>query len=137
VAGVRLLVDSNIIVSAIVFDGNERELIFRALEKGARLFISEHVQEGTFRALQKKFPEQSKLFYEFLALMDVRVIPRKEYMHKLDGYKMVRDTHDRHVIACAVGARCDIIVTGDKDLLVLKRVNGTMILNAKQTLGMF
>lgn len=132
----RIFVDSNVLISAIVFDGNELEVILRALRKDVQLIISEHVEEKTFRTLLKKFPEHSKLFHEFLALIDISIIPRKEYIHKLDAYKIVRDKHDRHVLACAMGARCDIIVTGDKDLLVLKRINGILILNAKHCLGM-
>ncbi|HSH31294.1 MAG TPA: putative toxin-antitoxin system toxin component, PIN family [Candidatus Saccharimonadales bacterium] len=40
----------------------------------------------------------------------------------------VRDAKDAHVIAAAVEAQCDLIVTGDKDLLALGAYDGIKII---------
>lgn len=45
-----------------------------------------------------------------------------------------RDPDDDRVIACAVVGRADVIVSGDKDLLVLKRVGDIPILTAAEFL---
>ncbi len=45
-----------------------------------------------------------------------------------------RDPDDDRIIACAVVGRADVIVSGDKDLLVLKRVGNIPILTAAEFL---
>jgi predicted nucleic acid-binding protein len=46
-----------------------------------------------------------------------------------------RATDDEAVIACALAARADLIVSGDQDLLVLKRYRRIRILNAAEALA--
>ena len=46
----------------------------------------------------------------------------------------LRDPDDIHVLACAVAARADMIVTGDKDLLSLGSFQGIPILRAANAL---
>ncbi len=46
----------------------------------------------------------------------------------------LRDPDDVHVLACAVGADADAIVTGDKDLLTLKSFQGIPIFDAAEAL---
>ena len=45
-----------------------------------------------------------------------------------------RDPDDDHVLAVAIAAQADFIVTGDQDLLVLKAVQGIPILTPAQAL---
>ena len=47
---------------------------------------------------------------------------------------VVRDPDDDHVIACALAAEAEIIVSSDSDLLTLGRYRNIVILNAAQTL---
>lgn len=44
--------------------------------------------------------------------------------------RICRDPDDDHVIACAIAARADIIVSGDRDLLDLKRHGDIRIVSA-------
>ena len=46
----------------------------------------------------------------------------------------LRDPDDVHVLACAVSAKADAIVTGDKDLLTLKSFEGIPIIDAAEAL---
>lgn len=130
----RLLIDSNVLISAIVFDANELKIMVQSLRQGHVLVISEHIEEEVFRTMLDKFPEYSKLLHEFMSLSAIEVVPREKYLIKIEDYDMVRDKHDRHVLATANCAGCDIIVTGDKDLLVLKSCNGVRIMNARDAM---
>lgn len=47
---------------------------------------------------------------------------------------MCRDPDDDHVIACALTARADAIVSGDRDLLDLGQYQGIAILTTAQAL---
>ncbi len=131
---VKVLIDSNVLISAIVFDANELKVMFHCLRKGHSLSISEHIEEEVFRTMLEKFPEYSKLLHEFMSLGTIEIIPKEQYQASIDNYDMVRDKHDRHVLASAVCTDCSFIVTGDKDLLVLRSCKGVRILNAKDTM---
>lgn len=50
--------------------------------------------------------------------------------------RICRDPDDDQVIACAVAGGADVIVSGDRDLLVLKQVGDIPILSAAQFLDL-
>ena len=45
---------------------------------------------------------------------------------------MCRDPDDDNILAAAESGKCDCIITGDKDLLVLKAYKGIDILNPRE-----
>ena len=57
-----------------------------------------------------------------------------ELVEPIETPRIVRDPDDDHVLACAVAAHADCIVTGDHDLLVLKRYQNMPIFTAAETL---
>ena len=126
----RVFFDANILISAIVFDGNELEAVIRSMHAGYTIVISEHIEEEIFRVMLDKFPEHSKLFHEFINNAGFEVVSREVYFNDLDNYSIVRDKHDRHVLACADLTKCDIIVSGDKDLSELKQFKNIQILKS-------
>lgn len=48
----------------------------------------------------------------------------------------VRDPEDRMILACAVGGKADLIVSGDKDLVVLKAYQGISIVTPSAFLNL-
>ena len=130
----RIFIDSNVLISAIVFDANELKVMVQCPRKGHLLVISEHIEEEVFRTMLDKFPEYSQLLHEFMNLSAIEIVPRERYLERIEDFDMVRDKHDMHVLASADYAGCDLIVTGDKDLLVLKSCNEIRIMNARDTM---
>lgn len=130
----RILVDSNILISALVFGGNELELLVSAFRKGHAIVVSEHIREEVSRVLIRKFPGHSGLLAELLGLFPVERVPSERYLDRMERFDFVRDRYDRHVLACATVASCDLIVSSDKDLLVLGEYRGARILTANDAL---
>ena len=130
----KVLFDANVLVSAIVFNGNELEAIRISHYKEYENVISEHVEKEVVRTLLEKFPEHHKLIYEFIKLADFIIIQKHRYMDKIEEITIVRDIHDRHILACAIIEDCDYIVTGDKDLLSIKEYRGIHIVTSKEYL---
>ena len=46
--------------------------------------------------------------------------------------RVCRDPDDDNILAAAESGKCDCIITGDKDLLVLKAYKGIDILNPRE-----
>ena len=52
----KIFIDTNILISAIVFDKKELELIIRCASEGDKIYISEHILEEATRVFMKKIP---------------------------------------------------------------------------------
>ena len=130
----RILVDTNILISAIVVDRNELDVILRGIKKGDTIHISEHVTEEATRVILKKFPDFFELYENFLKTAEIKIIPKSEYISEINKIKGIRDRYDAHIIACAEKARCNLIVTGDKDLLTFENTD-IQIITSKEYLS--
>ena len=128
---VRAFIDSNILISAIVFDRNELEVIEHLKRKGHQLVISYHIHEEIFRVMLDKFPEYISMIDEFIRLSAMEIVPVDAYIDSINQFDGIRDKWDRHVLAAAVAGKCELIITGDKDLLILNNVRDIRILTSK------
>ena len=75
-----------------------------------------------------KFPEES-----IQELIDILMT----YCHITDvtsKFDVVRDKKDNKIVECAFDSKADYIVTGDPDLLVLKKFRGIKIITATEFL---
>ena len=113
----RLFIDTNVLVSGIVFDGNELEVMIKSLESGDEIYISEHILEEATRVFMKKFPKHLDMFEKFIELADIKIVEKEDYREAIQDFDDIRDKYDAHVVACADKKGCDFIISGDKDLL--------------------
>lgn len=119
----RIFIDTNVLVSGIVFDGNELEVIIKSLESGDEIYISEHILEEATRVFMKDFPKHLDMFEKFIELADFNIVEKKEYSEAIKNFDDIRDKYDAHVVACADEKDCDFIISGDKDLLEYPKKN--------------
>jgi putative PIN family toxin of toxin-antitoxin system len=116
----RYFLDANILVSGLVWDGNERELLKMGERKELQLVSSIYV----FRELQdvfegfgferQKIAESMVYLRSFLELVDATEEDVKEY------WGCLGDKGDVPVLAAAIRSKC-ILVTGDKQLKKVAR----------------
>ena len=117
----RIVVDTNVIASAVYFGGKPYDLLKLIMEEKVSAIASKEIvdeYEEILARLQHKFPKLSKS------------IPFQEIVGKLTVIKVssdiriCRDSEDDKFISCAVDGRCIYIVSGDNDLLSLKDYDG-------------
>jgi uncharacterized protein len=136
----KAVLDTTVLVSALLTlnpGGVSYELLRLAKEGTFELFISNEILEETAETL--RYPrlrqryvysdEDIIAFCQDLALIgtvvdDVPIVP------------IVRDPDDDKIVACAVAAGADYLVTCDKDLLCLKEHQGIYIVSPETFLGM-
>ena len=113
----KIFLDTNVLISAIVFDKKELELIIRCLDDSDNLYISEHIFEEAMRVFIKKFPQHVDLFKKFIKISKFQIVKKKVYEKSIMKFMDIRDKYDAHVIAAALAKKCHFIITGDKDIL--------------------
>jgi len=132
----RTVVDTNIVVSAFLWGGTPREILDAARRGTLTLFTSAALIAELEDVLSRaKFAKRiadagssvDELLGDYLALAQL-VRPTAQ------PPAVVRDPDDDHVIACALEAQAEVIVSSDDDLLTLGRYRDIAILSIAQTL---
>jgi len=125
----RVVLDTNVLVSAFFWEGNEQALLKRCKEGEMHSVTSTHILGELERVLIRKFgmPEESvRDFVKEVIMLSDLVFP--------DGDLRVveQDPADDLVLETAVLGRADAIVTGDYHLLRLGSYRGVEIKRASE-----
>ena len=118
----RVVLDSNVLLSAVVFAGGTLGR-FRSLWTIGTVVpcASKETTEELIRLLaNKKFKldmrDQQSLLADYLPFVQVTDISPKTHHANLP---LCRDPHDQMFLELALASKADFLVTGDQDLLVL------------------
>lgn len=125
---IRITPDTNVLISAFFYNGNERAILKAAIRGKLRFILSIEILDELIRVLQEKFGVDLEVTKDYvLRLNEVTDIVKPRGL--LDV--VVRDRKDVGVIECAdAGGNCEYIITGDRDLLSLKRYKQIKIVTA-------
>ncbi len=123
----KVFLDTNVLVSALATRGLCADLYERLLAEH-EVVIGEPVVLEVLDILQRKFRATDELLIKVEAeLRLLRVIPAQAVAPTLP----IRDVDDPWIIACALQAAVDCFVTGDAELLALKRVGNLPIISPR------
>lgn len=122
----RIVLDTNVLISAIVFGGRPRLVLERVISGVVGMAISEEMLEEVQEVLEgQKFcypPTVARTILNELLAISYLVRPRK----RVDAVKA--DPADNRILECALESQADCIVTGDKHLLEIGQFKGIPIL---------
>jgi uncharacterized protein len=134
---VRVVLDTNVVVSALIWGGTPERLIELAGDGVLDLFTTEALLAELAGILgRSKFAQ--KLEQKNLSAAEI-VAGYRELAATVEPASIevatLRDPDDQAVIACAIAARAEFIVSGDRDLLALKAHGSIRIVNAAEAVG--
>src|ERR1700728_5000811 len=127
----RAVLDTNEYISAFLFGGAPREVLQRAERGEYEFVVSAHIREEIERILASKFGWS-------IEQIQWAVDPLWEIAHFVTPQVTVtasRDETDNRILECAVESGAEVIVTNDKDLLVLNPFQEIYILRAHEFLA--
>jgi putative PIN family toxin of toxin-antitoxin system len=129
---VRVVLDTNVLVSAIFFSGPPSRILSAWLEDKFELAVSAEIlaeYRGTATRIGEKFPQ-----------VDVAVVLDRIALHALLVLPVglpddaCEDREDVKFLACALGARAQYVVTGDRALLRTSGYQGIEVVTPRRFL---
>jgi len=126
----RIVLDTNVVVSALLFAGTPLKLL-RLCSTNHSLLSSPYLLSELDDVFNRpKF--QRKLTQINLTPASILIAYAKQVSLVSPPFipSVCRDQADNHVLACALEAKADLIVSGDDDLLCLQSFQSIPIKNA-------
>ena len=129
---IRVVFDTNIYLSAIIFGGKPREVFLAAAKNKVILFVSKEILAELRGVLRKKFnyplSELDKI--EQIIFGVAEIVEPRQIVKVVPSEPM-----DNHVLECAIEAKVNYVVSGDKKhILPLKKFKNISIVSANQFL---
>lgn len=121
----RIVIDTNVMVSAVFFGGQPYRLLHYIMEGQVDVVASEEIvdeYEEIFLRLKHKYPS----IRTRIPLNDI--LARFEIIRVTSDIHVSRDPDDDKFISCAVDGKCLYIVSGDSDLLSIGNYGNVEIL---------
>ena len=127
----RVVVDTNVLVSALIKKGKPLELVQRLLDKHTVVLSSQMLAELADVLSRDKFTITNAQIDLFISLL-----LRKSTVTSVSGNLKVilKDPDDNIVLLTAVNGKADYIISGDKHLLTLRKFEGIEIVTISQML---
>jgi putative PIN family toxin of toxin-antitoxin system len=127
----KVVLDTNIYISAILFDGKSEDIIKLVREGIVEVLISEAVILEIAEVLRRKFGWES---WQISQVIDgIRETATLTIPHQ--SISLLEDDADNRVLECAIEGDAGYIITGDKrHLLPLKEREGIRIVSPDEFL---
>jgi putative PIN family toxin of toxin-antitoxin system len=123
---VRVVLDSNVVVSALLFTGISSKLVPLWQDNVISVLVSRAIVEEYLRVLS--YPKFKLSEGDIKSLIQEELLPYVEVVKPGRRLRVVdRDPSDDKFVECAVAGKAGVIISGDKDLLFIGRYQKILI----------
>jgi putative PIN family toxin of toxin-antitoxin system len=132
---VRVVLDTNVVVSGIFWKGPPHDILQAWKRDWLRLVVSADIlveYQRVANELLSIFPE-----VDLSPVLNLLMVHSEICRPIATKISICRDRDDEKFLLCAVSAAVDAVVSGDKDLLVLKEINGIPIVSPRTFVNRF
>ena len=128
---ITIVIDTNVVISALLFGGGPGKLIELWKKKRIRPLISEEIMTEYLRVLA--YPKFKLSEEEINYIIHQEILPFFKVVKSIPGPSIIKkDPDDDKFIQCAEAGNANIIISGDSHLLALKSYHGITILTPTQ-----
>jgi putative PIN family toxin of toxin-antitoxin system len=128
----KVVFDSNIFVSALVFPGGRADAALQRILDGTDLLlVSPAIIDEVLRVLSEKFSRDR----EELSRVALLLTELFETVRPVERLTLLADEPDNRILECAVAGNAQAIITGDKAMLALGEVRGIAIITLRTYLA--
>ena len=130
----RIVIDTNVVASAVFFGGRPAELLRMVIRH-------EHLAVATDEIVDEYQATISYLLDKYggkkMQLSIVPIFSAMEIIQATSKVEICRDPDDNKFISCAIDGHCYYVVSGDKDLLSLEQFGNIKIVTVAEFLELF
>ena len=129
---IRVVADTNVYISALLFGGVPEEVLNLARAGAFSLYISSDIRKELSRVLSAKFgwdERRVRRAQSVLANFTLTAIPT------IRVSTIIEDEADNRILECALAAGAQFIVSGDRHLLRLGKFRRIAILTPREFLA--
>lgn len=108
----RVMIDSNIVISALLFPDGRIAALMRGLLVKHSICIASFSLDEIEKVVRRKFPHELEVVDAFLNELPYEIIRTPDRLPDVPG---IRDPNDRPILATALLGDVDVPLTGDKD----------------------
>lgn len=128
----KVVFDTNVLAAAFITEGLCSRLLLRANRGDFELCISSSIIREFEEFLRIKAGFSRSEIKAVISLVDeIASFSEPEKNHHKRAQGICRDQADEHVLACALACHADYLVTGDKDLLEVKRLHHLRVISPR------
>ena len=139
----RILVDTNTLFSAVITEGNEKQLLEKTVHGLHRIVVTDLIVEELERLFPRKLSGErakraEKVFATLLESKFTYMKERSQYIHLLQKAASLINQKDAPILAAGLQDEIDALVTGDRDFLEnpkLRRLRRKKIFTTRELLS--
>jgi uncharacterized protein len=127
---VKIVLDTNVLISAIFWGGKPMEIFTHLLDERISAYATTEIMKEYFRLIEKIGKGKDG----FINTWKMKLLDIINIIESTISVSDCRDPKDNMFLECAIVAQAKIIVSGDNDLLTLHPYRGIEILNVNEFL---
>lgn len=136
VVRMRVILDTNILIAALITRGTPPDQLYEAWRDGRFTLITSELQIEEIRRVTRREGVRFRIHQAEAGRMVNDIRRLATIVENLPTVEVSPDPYDNFLLAMAQAAQANLLVTGDKrDLLALSRHQATHILTARDALA--
>lgn len=108
----RIMIDTNIIISALLFPQGRTSALLKTIMESHTICIASYSIDEMKIVVERKFPAKAALVDTLLNELAYELLRTPGILPQLPA---IRDQDDQPILASAILADVDVLLTGDKD----------------------
>ncbi|AKX97812.1 putative toxin-antitoxin system toxin component, PIN family protein [Moorella thermoacetica] len=133
----KIVFDTNVLVSAIGWEGPPHRLLEACLHGRLKLYTSTALLEELSKVLARPKLKVIAGHPDLPVILTWLASPEQIVIPEFEPNVITRDPADNKVLACALAAKADAIISGDEHLIDLRVYNEIKILRASEACKMW
>ncbi len=129
----KVILDTNVIISGIVFGRDAGKVLDLVFEGEFELILCEELKNEVLRILVNKF----NFSFDDLKVVNELLEVGENFKIQKPYPKVSRDKNDNFLLSLIQNSKADLLITGDKDLLILEEFQNCRILKLNDFLNSF
>lgn len=126
----KVVIDTNVFISGLLFGGKPEQILKSWAKNEFILCISPELQAEIVKKLQIKFKVSSQVINDLILDLDEQA---KKYLPHTK-VSLLRDPSDNFLLALAAESNATYLISGDKDVLIMKEYKETKIVSPTEFL---